>query len=41
VRDPIVLVVVTFVVLLVTTVASLLPAGRAASIDPMEVLRAE
>jgi ABC-type antimicrobial peptide transport system permease subunit len=41
VRDPIVLAVVTFVVLLVTTVASLVPAGRAASIDPMEVLRAE
>lgn len=41
VRDPIVLAGVTFVVLLVTTVASLLPAGRAASIDPVEVLRAE
>ena len=41
VRDPIVLTVVTFLVLLVTTVASLLPARRAASIDPMEVLRAE
>jgi ABC-type antimicrobial peptide transport system permease subunit len=41
VRDPIVLAVVIFVVLLVTTVASLFPAGRAASIDPMEILRAE
>jgi len=41
VRDPIVLAVVTFIVLLVTTVASLFPAGRAASIDPMVVLRAE
>jgi len=41
VRDPIVLAVVTLVVLLVTTVACLFPAGRAASIDPMNVLRIE
>src|SRR5882762_3605751 len=41
VRDPIVLAVVTFIVLLVTTVATLFPAGRAASIDLMVVLRAE
>ena len=40
-RDPIILAAVTFVALLVTTLASFFPAGRAARIDPMEVLRAK
>jgi len=41
VRDPAMLAVVALVVLLATTLASWFPAGRAACIDPMEVLRTE
>lgn len=39
-RDPLVLAGVAFVMLVVTSLASLVPASRAARIDPMEVLRA-
>jgi len=40
-RDPLVLVGVASVLLVATTLACLLPAGRAAGIDPMEVLRGD
>jgi ABC-type lipoprotein release transport system permease subunit len=39
--DPVVLVVASVFVLLLTLFASLLPAQRASSIDPMQALRGE
>jgi ABC-type antimicrobial peptide transport system permease subunit len=39
--DPLVMIVAAIVVLLLALVASALPAGRAASIDPMQALRGE
>jgi len=41
VRDPWMLATITFLVVFVTTLASLRPASRAACIDPMEVLRTD
>jgi ABC-type antimicrobial peptide transport system permease subunit len=40
-RDPITLVVSAFLLTLVATIACLVPAYRAASIDPMQALRLE
>jgi ABC-type antimicrobial peptide transport system permease subunit len=40
-RDPLILVTVSAVLLLVTTLACLIPARRAASIEPMKALRTE
>jgi ABC-type antimicrobial peptide transport system permease subunit len=39
--DPLVMIMAAIVVLLLALVASALPAGRAASIDPMQALRGE
>jgi ABC-type antimicrobial peptide transport system permease subunit len=39
--DPLVMIMTAIVVLLLALVASALPAGRAASIDPMQALRGE